>query len=102
MTLKPLVSRVFPDLLDSRGPSVETSIISSDPPLTIGSKPSRNPFSPVRPESWADMPGYPEPGCRFWSDVEKGVSSRDQDEQPVSVGKEMFVVDNDEKGSGHV
>src|SRR4051812_46574421 len=54
MTLKPLVSKVLPGLLDSHGPSTETSIISSDPPLTIGSKPSRNPLSPARPDSWME------------------------------------------------
>ncbi|KAK4454220.1 hypothetical protein QBC34DRAFT_471045 [Podospora aff. communis PSN243] len=77
MTLKPLVSRIFPVLLDSRRPSVETSITSSDPPLTIGSKPSRNPLSPVRPESWADMPGYPGTANRFSGDIEKGIRSKD-------------------------
>ncbi|KAK3943360.1 hypothetical protein QBC46DRAFT_377642 [Diplogelasinospora grovesii] len=45
MTLKPLITKFLPGLLDPRSrvcKSGEVSAASSDPPLTIGSRPSRN------------------------------------------------------------
>jgi len=72
MTLKPLVSKVFPGLLASRSASSETSMVSSDPPLTIGSKPSRNPLSPARRDSWMELPGHNDMGDAMLRDIESG------------------------------
>ncbi|KAK0643924.1 hypothetical protein B0T16DRAFT_190937 [Cercophora newfieldiana] len=96
MTLKPLVSKIFPGLLDSRGPSTESSMVSSDLPLTIGSKPSRNPLSPPRPESWMDFPGRYIPP----SDVEAGRRDADQQQSPATTEEdEIVAVERDpEKG----
>lgn len=97
MTLKPLVGRVFPGLLDSRprGSMIDPSIISSGPPLTIGSKPSRNPLSPVNRESWIEISGPSGDGDVMLRDIETGVEdTNDQPRQPAVA----HIFSRDEKG----
>ncbi|KAK0636822.1 hypothetical protein B0T17DRAFT_90797 [Bombardia bombarda] len=55
MTLKPLVTKFYPDLLNHPDSEDEPSAASNDPPLTIGSKPSRNPLTPARRASWIEV-----------------------------------------------
>jgi len=97
MTLKPLVSKVFPGLLDSRGPSTETSITSSDPPLTIGSKPSRNPLSPARPDSWMEHEIH-------LGDLETGTRGMDHQERDSAMLKDdiLAVQADPEKGTTYM
>ena len=98
MTLKPLVGRVFPGLLDSRprGSMIDPSIVSSDPPLTIGSKPSRNPLSPVNRESWIEISGTSGNGdVMMLRDIETGVEdTNNQPRQPAVA----HIFSRDEKG----
>ncbi|KAK0714503.1 hypothetical protein B0H67DRAFT_214086 [Lasiosphaeris hirsuta] len=63
MTLKPLAARFFPRLLSETGrrsggdgEAGEGSEASSGPPLTIGSKPSRNPLVVREGEEWMEIP----------------------------------------------
>ncbi|KAK3352234.1 hypothetical protein B0T25DRAFT_180132 [Lasiosphaeria hispida] len=79
MTLKPLVSKFFPGLLEARRSEVAgESEASSGPPLTIGSKPSRNPLVVREGEEWMEIP---DPDGR---DVEAG-----QGEKGVGGGREV-------------
>jgi len=77
MTFKPLVTKVFPGLLDSRMSSDDPSFASSGPPLTIGSKPSRNPLSPARHDSWIEIPGQSERADMMLRDLEAGPDDLD-------------------------
>jgi hypothetical protein len=97
MTLKPLVGRVFPGLLDSRprGSMIDPSIISSGPPLTIGSKPSRNPLSPVNRESWIEISGQSGNGDLMLGDIETGVEDTNNYPRQPAVA---HIVSRDEKG----
>ncbi|KAK3687807.1 hypothetical protein B0T22DRAFT_479091 [Podospora appendiculata] len=54
MTLKPLVARFLPRLLDSREGAGTSSDTSSAPPLTIGSRPLRNPAAQSQLETWVE------------------------------------------------
>ncbi|KAK3378956.1 hypothetical protein B0T24DRAFT_143293 [Lasiosphaeria ovina] len=56
MTLKPLILKLWPSLLRTQNPDTSSYINDSNPPLTIGSKPSRSNMNIARPESWFDGP----------------------------------------------
>lgn len=77
MTFKPLMTKVFPGLLDSRMSSDDPSLASSGPPLTIGSKPSRNPLSPAQHDSWIEIPGQIDRGDTMLRDLEAGPTEFD-------------------------
>ncbi|KAK1752222.1 hypothetical protein QBC47DRAFT_68429 [Echria macrotheca] len=70
MTMKPLVGKLFPGLLESRPSQNETSLAGSGPQLTIGSKPSRNPLSPANRHSWMELPDRNDKGDIILSDLE--------------------------------
>jgi len=54
MTLKPLANKLFPGFLNDN--NNESSSASSDPPLTIGSRPLRNQLAgQARPDSWVEI-----------------------------------------------
>ena len=89
MTLKPLVTRFFPNLLvpssrRSDSSKDEASAVSSGPPLTIGSKPSR-------------MVVQPEMGGVVIGGVDE-VLMRDLEQQRGAAGLGKEVVEEGEKG----
>ena len=54
MTLKPLLTKLFPAWFDVESSDNETSVLTGTAPLTIGSRPSRNPPSATKTETWAE------------------------------------------------
>ncbi|KAK5658378.1 hypothetical protein OQA88_2354 [Cercophora sp. LCS_1] len=85
MTLKPLISKMFPNLLETRCSRMGSSDVTNSPPLTIGSKPSRNPFSPPRRDSWAELPDQDDDmGDVMMRDLEAGPRDLGVDRPPAA------------------
>jgi hypothetical protein len=94
MTLKPLVAKLFPGLLDPPQTKDGTSGARSGPPLTVGSKPTRLPHDAQHHESWFEVDGHNETGEVMLRDVE--AEAGEQSQTPPRPGDTQLTLNNDE------
>ncbi|KAK3319163.1 hypothetical protein B0H66DRAFT_258056 [Apodospora peruviana] len=96
MTLKPFAKRYFPRFLSISGNSTkdESSASSGDVPLTIGSRPLRNPPAEHRPDSWVEVSGGRRDvhGDTIPSDIEVQAGQAPDSKREVGMVEKQVVV----------
>lgn len=110
MTLKPLVAKFTPCLLFGGGDSTksDSSAATSEPPLTIGSRPLRNGLGQPRPDSWMEIGGgnvdHTNTGDVMLEDIEAKAGLSQPDVRPETTlrteKKEADVVETEGKPPG--